>query len=183
MVAGSHALAGEWTVLCAHKLSACALHAHRIACRSPGGALDPLLGRCWAMVPLDLHLCLINHIHVPRARSGTYIGVRAVGGRVVCEGGAVRGRWSGRNTSCGTVVLQRGFDQTGGPRRQTSRVGPTGSCWYELLLQGWIFSVAKPIFYRGFWKFNLGSRILRFGESRFRNLRSCLCRRVSDQLS
>ena len=60
-------------------------------------ALDPLVGRCWAMVPLDLHLCLINHTHVPRARSGTYIGVRAVGGRVVCEAGAVRGRWSGRD--------------------------------------------------------------------------------------
>ena len=76
------------------------------------------------MVPLDLHLCLINHTHVPRARSGTYIGVRAVGGRVVCEAGAVRGRWSGRDTSCGTVVLQRGLDQTSGPRRQRStRVG------------------------------------------------------------
>jgi hypothetical protein len=89
-----HTLAGEWPVL---RAQTCCMRTGLLV--GPlGGTMDPLVGRCWAMVPLDLHLCLINHTHVPRARCVTYIGVRAVGGRVVCEAGAVRGRWSGRDT-------------------------------------------------------------------------------------
>ena len=55
------------------------------------GALDPLVGRCWAMVPLGLHLCLVKPHPRASARCVTYIGVRAFGGRVVCEAGAARG--------------------------------------------------------------------------------------------
>ena len=55
------------------------------------GALGPLVGRCWAMVPLGLHLCLVKPHPRASARCVTYIGVRVFGGRVVCEAGAARG--------------------------------------------------------------------------------------------
>ena len=55
VVTGSHTHSQESGQSNAHKLSACA----PVLLLGPlGGALDPLVGRCWAMVPLELHLCL-----------------------------------------------------------------------------------------------------------------------------
>ena len=69
------------------------------------------------------------------------------GTRVNTHGADHNGKY-GSNTSCGTVVLQRSLDQTGGPRRQRStRVGlfsASGSCWHEPLLQLRNVSVANP---------------------------------------
>ena len=76
------------------------LHAHRFC------FLDPLVGRWtpwWGVAGrwclLSCTSAFINPLPTClKARCGTYIGVDAVGGRVLCEAGADRGRWSGRDT-------------------------------------------------------------------------------------
>ena len=95
VVTGSHTRSQESGQSCAHKLSACA----------PVCLLDPLVGRWtpwWGVAGrwciLSCTSAFINPLPTClKARCGTYIGVDAVGGRVLCEAGAVRGRGSGRD--------------------------------------------------------------------------------------
>ena len=84
------------------------------------------------------------------------------------------------NTSCGTVVLQRGLDQPVVPGDRGvhgwDSFSASRSYWHELLLQLWNFSVANLFLSR----FELGSKLLLVGVSRFWEAeRSCLCRRAS----
>ena len=121
--------AGGWPVLCAPNSR----------CRRTGLLGGPLLerwtprqGAAGAVVPHEPVLCLDKsntHVHSGTAR---YVH------RCPCSGGRVRvrnwrcpegGRWSGRDTSCGTVVLQRSLVLSSGPKRQKrTRVGLLCCC-------------------------------------------------------
>ena len=160
-------------------------HAHRITCWSPLWGAGPLSGALlgdgasWS-APLP---CKATP-HVPRHGASPTSASVHLGVGWCAKQAPPGGRWSGRDTSCGTVVLQCSLDQTGGPRRQRStRVGlfsASGSCWHEPLLQLWIFSVANLFLPR----FELGSKLLLVGVSRFWEAgRSCLCRRASRSVS
>ena len=141
----------------------------------------PWRGAAGAVVPLEPVLCL-DKIQHPRAFRHGAVRVSVI--RCPCSGGRVRvrnwrwpegGRWSGRDTSCGTVVLQRSLVLSSGPKRQKrTRVGllcccfgvprPNRRCCFGVprpnrrhifefvlvrtLLQLGNFSVAKAIFFR-----------------------------------
>ena len=149
------------------------------------GALDPLVGRCWAMVPLGLHLCLVKPHPRASARCVTYIGVRAFGGRVVCEAGAARGPLvrSRHKLRDGRPAVQSRPDRWSQATEEYT--GGTLFCFRFVLARTPVAIVellgCKPFFFRGS---NLVQKLLLVGVSRFWEAgRSCLCRRASRSVS